>query len=299
MSEQGLAHWNENVRAVCGHFETRYERCQSLFIGEIRKAVLGATEVAFIRSNAQSIARARRSGAADDDPHCFLVLQQQGAMTIELGDHALDLHEGDLALLDSSAAMKMVPHGLFAHVSIHLPRGLLTATSTPSYGKLNTAGACGQVLRALVRQVAAGELAAWACPQDGAGIQAALLALLGPVLEYREPARNEAPLLREAQALIQQLLASPRLTPTLVAQSLGVSSRQLYRTFEAQGEPVCRYIQRERLNKAAADLTDPAWAHRSITDVGLEWGFADSAHFSKAFKKQMGVSPRAYRMQCH
>ena len=32
-----------------------------------------------------------------------------------------------------------------------------------------------------------------------------------------------------------------------------------------------------------------------ITDIGMELGYADSAHFSRAFKRWAGVTPREYR----
>ena len=39
-------------------------------------------------------------------------------------------------------------------------------------------------------------------------------------------------------------------------------------------------------------LGDPS---NSVTDVGFAVGFGDAAHFSRTFKKLVGVSPRAYR----
>lgn len=297
MNSHAMSVWNENVHAVCGRFETRYDHCQSLFIGELRPSLLGSTQVAYIRSNANAIARSGREALRDSDPHCFLVLQQHGEMTIELGDQVLDLREGDLALLDSAQAMKMIPRGLFSHVSIHLPGERLKGFDRSRFGKLSTTGACGQLLGTMVRQVAGGELEQWSCPEDGDGLQAALVGLLGSVLEYR--ARDSSPglHLHEVQSLIQQRLDSPRLSPVALAEELGISSRQLYRLFEASGDSVCRYILRERLLKAAQDLRNPAYSHRSITDIGTRWGFADSAHFSKTFKKQIGTTPRSYRSQ--
>ncbi|TFW32364.1 transcriptional regulator FeaR [Pseudomonas putida] len=297
MSGHAMSVWNESVHAVCGRFETRYDHCQSLFIGDFRPSLLGSTRVAHIRSNANAIARSGREAGRDIDPHCFLVLQHHGEMSIELGDQVMDLREGDMALLDSAQAMKMMPRGLFSHVSIHLPRERLRGLDYSRFGKLSTTGACGQLLATLVRQVADGELEQWACPEDGDGLQAALVGLLGSVLEYR--ARDGSPglHLREVQSLIQQRLDSSRLSPVALAEELGISSRQLYRLFEASGDSVCRYILRERLLKAAQDLRNPAYSHRSITDIGTRWGFADSAHFSKTFKKQLGVTPRSYRSQ--
>ena len=295
MSGQSLAAWNESVHTVCGRFETRYDYSQSLFIGELKRSVLGATEVAFIRSNANAIAKSSRAVAGDSEAHCFLVLQQQGDMSIEIGDRVLDMREGDLALLDSSVALKMMPKGLFSHVSIHLPRELLQGVARNRFGKLSTTGACGQLLGTLVRQVAGGELTQWSCTEDGTGLQDALMALLRSVLDYRVNDHSPGLHLHEVQALIQQRLDSPRLSPSSLADELGISIRQLYRLFETCGDSVCRYILRERLLKAAQDLRNPTYAHRSITDIGASWGFSDSAHFSKTFKKQVGLTPRDFR----
>ena len=299
MRVQALSAWNERVHAACGRFDTRYDHCQSLFIGEMQQTLVGTTAVAHIRSNASVIAKAARSSGRDASARCFLVLQQQGSMTIELGDEVLDLRAGDLALLDFSGAVKMTPKGLFTHVSIPLPCELLKGLDRSRFGKLSTTGVCGQLLGTLVRQVAAGELGQWSCPQDGDGVQRALVALLGSVLEYRVSNHCPGWQLHEVQSIIQQRLDSPRLSPASLADELGISSRQLYRLFEASGDSVCRYILRERLSKAAQDLCDPVCAHRSITAIGSYWGFADSAHFSKTFKQQTGLTPSSYRRRGH
>ncbi|WP_339529914.1 transcriptional regulator FeaR [Pseudomonas mucidolens] len=299
MSGQALSAWSESVRAACGRFETRYDHCQSLFIGEIKQTLVGSTAVAHIRSNANVIAKASRSSPRDSLARCFLVLQQQGSMAIELGDRVVDLRAGDLALLDFTDAVKMTPKGLFSHVSIPLPLELFKGLDRSRFGKLSTTGVCGQLLGTLVRQVAGGELAQWSCPQDGDGVQRALVALLESVLEYRASDHSPGWQLHEVQSVIQQRLDSPRLSPASLSEELGISSRQIYRLFEASGDSVCRYILRERLLKAAQDLRDPVCAHRSITDIGSCWGFADSAHFSKTFKKQTGLTPSAYRSRGH
>ncbi|WP_411380266.1 transcriptional regulator FeaR [Pseudomonas sp. MPB26] len=295
MNGQALSAWNERVHAACGRFDTRYDHCQSLFIGEMQQTLMGSTAVAHIRSNASVIAKAARSGERDSSGRCFLVLQQQGSMAIELGDRVVDLRQGDLALLDFSGAVKMTPNGLFSHVSIPLPRELFKGLERSRFGKLSTTGVCGQLLGTLVRQVAGGELAQWSCPQDGDGVQRALVALLESVLEYQVGADSPGWQLHEVQSVIRQRLDSPRLSPASLAEELGISSRQLYRLFEASGDSVCRYILRERLLKAAQDLRDPVCAQRSITDIGSYWGFTDSAHFSKTFKKQTGMTPSRYR----
>ncbi len=57
-------------------------------------------------------------------------------------------------------------------------------------------------------------------------------------------------------------------------------------------QTLVEYIMNLRIQKATQLLKDPA---NSITWVGYEVGFNDSTHFSRTFKKIVGVSPRTYR----
>lgn len=57
-------------------------------------------------------------------------------------------------------------------------------------------------------------------------------------------------------------------------------------------QTLMEYIVNLRVQKAMELLKDPA---NSITEVGYEVGFNDSTHFSRTFKKVVGVSPRTYR----
>ncbi len=65
--------------------------------------------------------------------------------------------------------------------------------------------------------------------------------------------------------------------------------------FEEEGDSVCRYIQRSRLRRSADDLSNPFLRSESITSIAYKWGFTDSAHFSRSFKKQFEQSPKDYR----
>ncbi|MCK9912405.1 helix-turn-helix transcriptional regulator, partial [Microbacteriaceae bacterium K1510] len=68
----------------------------------------------------------------------------------------------------------------------------------------------------------------------------------------------------------------------------------LSRTFkEVTGVPLFDYIYRQRINQARIRfLLDP---DASVTDVGYAVGFKHPAHFSRLFKRLMGVSPDRYR----
>jgi AraC family transcriptional regulator len=46
------------------------------------------------------------------------------------------------------------------------------------------------------------------------------------------------------------------------------------------------------VSRAKQLLTDTG---KSITEIALEVGFSDSGYFSRVFRREVGVSPAAYR----
>jgi AraC-like DNA-binding protein len=73
----------------------------------------------------------------------------------------------------------------------------------------------------------------------------------------------------------------------------GLSRTQLYRVFEAQGG-VARAVQRERLRAIARTLADPE-ERRPVAQVAEAFGMPDASAFSRVFRREYGVTPRAFR----
>jgi len=83
------------------------------------------------------------------------------------------------------------------------------------------------------------------------------------------------------------------LTNADLAKVAGLSISQFERKFrEVFGTSVRKYLTRIRIENACDKL---AHSNMSTTQVALECGFYDHAHFSRAFKKQMHCSPVEYR----
>ena len=59
------------------------------------------------------------------------------------------------------------------------------------------------------------------------------------------------------------------------------------------GVPPARYV----LQRRAAAQRLLRETERTLEDIGRSLGFADAFHFSKAFKRVTGVSPREFRKQ--
>jgi AraC-like DNA-binding protein len=94
---------------------------------------------------------------------------------------------------------------------------------------------------------------------------------------------------------IETMLAEPDLTLERVAEADGISARSLQKLFAAAGQNFSTYLRTRRLERCRLDLTSPMFAALSISEICFRWGFNGSAHFSRAFKDQYGVSPRDYR----
>src|SRR5260370_42427844 len=89
----------------------------------------------------------------------------------------------------------------------------------------------------------------------------------------------------------------PDLTPARVAELEGISERYLQKLFEGSGSSFTHYLRERRLQRTSAELSNPAEAHHSISEIAFRNGFNDSAHFSRAFRHRFGWSPREFRQQ--
>ncbi|MBB4278510.1 helix-turn-helix domain-containing protein [Rhizobium mongolense] len=100
-------------------------------------------------------------------------------------------------------------------------------------------------------------------------------------------------LMERVRRFVQRNLMSPDLTTDRICRELGVSRTRLYQVFEPDGG-VHHYIQRRRLLSAHAALSDVS-NRQQIVDIAFAVGFSSAAHFSRAFSKEFGYSPREAR----
>jgi YesN/AraC family two-component response regulator len=78
-----------------------------------------------------------------------------------------------------------------------------------------------------------------------------------------------------------------------LADHVGMSVSQLNRKLNALiDQPAGQLIRSQRLQRAADLLMQKAG---NVAEICYRVGFSDQANFSRAFKKQFGVSPSAYR----
>lgn len=115
------------------------------------------------------------------------------------------------------------------------------------------------------------------------------LAGIGTAVTQREALRERI------KQHVAQHLGDPGLSVDAVALALNCSRRQLYNAFAEEADGVAGYILARRLQACCQVFDDRAAGHRSITDIALNFGFSNMAHFSRVFRTHLGVAPSDYR----
>ncbi|MGB5255383.1 MAG: helix-turn-helix transcriptional regulator, partial [Sedimenticolaceae bacterium] len=93
---------------------------------------------------------------------------------------------------------------------------------------------------------------------------------------------------------IRPYLADGYPTIELAAELAGISVRTLQRRLSQCHLSYSDLVKHLRFEVATALLADP---HNTVIDAACEVGFSDPSHFSRAFRRMAGVSPREFRRQ--
>ncbi|BEP95916.1 AraC family transcriptional regulator [Acidovorax sp. A79] len=80
-----------------------------------------------------------------------------------------------------------------------------------------------------------------------------------------------------------------------IARLHHLTPRQVQRLFAREGMYFSDFVREQRLMRARAMLADPAQRHRRVLQIALDSGFDDVSAFSRAFRRQFGMSPSEAR----
>ncbi|MCB0135828.1 MAG: DNA-binding response regulator, partial [Caldilineaceae bacterium] len=119
------------------------------------------------------------------------------------------------------------------------------------------------------------------------------LAHLDAALERQRKLSSDAQrLVRLAMAYLHEHYAEP-LTRADIARHVGLDEDYLTYCFRQElGVTPIAYLNRYRVNQAKSLLTQ---TDKSVTFIAQEVGFTDSRYFSRIFRREVGVSPDAFR----
>lgn len=173
------------------------------------------------------------------------------------------------------------------------------------FAALFTASYVRGLSRALLRQRLLVRSLERSGPRDPLAFEAAFLKLMGEVAAESccqqgvdrptgplESARSRRRYVEDAKILLQERFRE-RLHLEDIARALYVSTFHLCRLFkEETGMPIHHYLNRFRL-RAALDPVMEGTA--DLSALALDLGFSSHSHFTAAFRREFGLSPRELR----
>jgi AraC-like DNA-binding protein len=113
-----------------------------------------------------------------------------------------------------------------------------------------------------------------------------------------DPAEALAIARLEAFMAAQEPFLDPSLTVRGLARRLGMGQRELSILInQRMGVHFFDFVNRYRIDKAAALLADPAMAGASVLEIALQSGFNTKSSFNAAFSRHRGETPTAHRLR--
>ena len=91
---------------------------------------------------------------------------------------------------------------------------------------------------------------------------------------------------------IESLLRDRAAPVDLVAETLGTSRRSLQRGLAVQGVSYTDLLTAVRVRRAVTWLER---THKPVVEIAFDLGYTDASNFTRAFRRQTGVSPKAFR----
>ncbi|MCW0211784.1 MAG: helix-turn-helix domain-containing protein [Pseudonocardia sp.] len=274
------------------------DRPRRPFHGAVRRRRVGDLSLVDAECDPCGGTRGRSRIAGSEDDLVAVLVTRSGGELLARGEAQADLRPGSLLIWESHRPARFAVRGRFAKRTLIarrtaldevLGRGWSVGERIPS-----PASPAARILVDYLDVLAGAD----PLPPSAAGpARNAALELFAGLIRSGtdEPAPAPAPALRTAmEAWIDRNLQSGEVTPAAIAAAHGVSVRTVYRTFEPTGDTVGALVRARRLARARGEL------RAGVTPISLiarRWGFADSSHFSRAFKARYGRSPSDYRAE--
>lgn len=292
--------WLWNAKQVCGDCKFEFPK-RFPFHGSIERHKIADLEMTLFTSSAISFHKYPPANLSLENRSCIVITQLAGLRRYCQDGKVAVLRKGDTTLTDSGRPWFSDCPGDCARLYLRVPRLLmdsrLRVNELPFARRISGESGLGSILFHLSTSLyhQAEELT----PEEGAAAIEAYLRILAACVRTTRSVSAGASRLQELTAQITQYidahLTETTLSPVEIASALGISVRHVHRVFSHRGSTVADWIRAQRLRHCRSDLSDPRLRTKSITEIAFFWGFNDSAHFSRVFKKQYGICPRVFR----
>lgn len=230
-----------------------------------------------------------------------IVFPLRGGIILQQGDEMTSVHTGQWCLYERWQTLRAASGEAAELLAVMAPRVTLNSRGFELAQHIlrpyTVMGGVSQVLlQTLVSALENLDSIAESTAEDIGNV---LIDLIQLALKERIPERrlvtSRQTMRQRIERYIRRNLRDPELSLDKIAAGLHCSKRYLHRVFSAECETLGTYIRNARLERVATDLVRPDLLNHAITEIAFDWGFNNSAHFSRVFKEKYGISPRAFR----
>jgi len=293
---EGRARW----AALVGAYDVTlpHDQAETDFVVSSASWLLGDILVTRGRLTPVELSRSTERIVADGRDTFTFGLVTRGRLTGDFDGRSCELQPGQVCVIDFARPWR-ASSSAAEFILLAIPRAALATLGAPVHdlhGRVLD-GATARILAehfiALTRHLPE------ASEADVPVIQRSTLRMIAESLDTLAPedlADPSAPQDRVADRVrrhVEDGLGSADLAPAAICKALGISRPTLYRAFQPSGG-VVRYVQRRRLEAVHVLLSDPAET-RGLADLAQDFGFSSHAHFSTAFRRRFGYTPRDLR----
>ena len=289
--------WNEAIGVI---FDSRSRKSvEEGFFAHVDAAFMGDVALGRLTGTAQDFDRSRYKIARDGMDGYLLQFYLNGRSASRGGSNSEVASEGDLYVIDMAQPLSTATTD-HDQISFVVPRRLMAPRLECADAAHMRVIPAGQPLVALFRE----SLKSFYGQLDNMTLREAEVAI-PPLLDLAAAAINGHADERAATGVnlasfvglrrhVEDNLLDPDLSLDGLLAAFGLSRRKAYRLFEPVGG-FATYVNRRRLRRALQALRSPDWRHVSIADIGSAHCFSSAENFSRAFRREYGLSPREAR----
>ncbi|MCR8550610.1 helix-turn-helix domain-containing protein [Salipiger sp. P9] len=266
----------------------------SAFRGELSSVKHGDARMSRIQASAGWFSRKPSVIRSDRFDGFMILLSLRGDLRLSQGDRRLQARHGEALVYRHGTPFELeIPYNYLA-VSLWVTPEVMEA-HCPAIARNAPVALTGDTVNGRLALAMVQELCASAVTREIGGVPQ----LVGATLDVISTTalRPEVPELRRNLALIEKLsdyvsrnIDDTELNLDRLVEASGVSARTLNRTFAEDGTTPMRWVWDRRLRMAHDALSHQRV--RNVTEAAFSFGFKDVSHFSRAFSRKFGTTPR-------
>jgi AraC-like DNA-binding protein len=301
-----LAIWQDIVCDIFVGLDCRSD-LHHAFWGAVAQSRVGPAAFTRVDSCAQNVLRTPARIARSSEDFVLVALGNAGVNGVYQDGREAIVSAGQFVIYDTTRPYELRFDDSFSQTIFQVPRKLLQQRIGSFDGLTATTFANDRPLERLVYDylVSMARTVDHVDSATAARLLDQALDLVAMVFAERmhdrapEQSFHRSALLYRLKNYILTHLRDPELSMTRAAAAIGISTRYASDLMASEQIAFRSYVQAQRLERCARDLSDPAQAARHVSDIAFAWGFNDLAHFSRIFKQRFGASPREWREQRH